>query len=236
MKKQRLNSQYVAAALALFCVLTLAGCASRGYKQADSTGTAISTVRNDVGSVKSGVDASLKALDGLAAAANTDPRKPYEAFAKSVDNLESAANTTKKHAADMRARGSAYFTQWQAQLNSVKSEDIKKLGEERKAKLQETFDKIKDAAEDAKQSFPGFLSDLKDLRTSLSADLSPQGIEANKNIFQKTKDSGAQVQKDLDKLIAELNSVAADMTAAKAPTKEASQPPKQSTPSPKESS
>jgi len=230
MKELRLSSQCVVAALAAFCVLILAGCATRGYKQADKTGDAINTVRNDIVNLKSAVDGSMKALDSLVAAAKTDPRKPYEAFAKSVDKVESTANTTKKHAADMRARGAAYFAQWQAQLDAVKSEDIKKLGADRKAKLQESFDKIKDAAEGAKESFPGFLSDLKDVRTALSADLTPQGIDANKDVFQKTKNSGAQVQQDLDKLITELNSVVAAITAAKAQPKQSSPPAKQPNP------
>jgi len=42
-----------------------------------------------------------------------------------------------------------------------------------------------------------------------------QGIDAAKGIFLKTKNSGVEVQKHLDKLITELNSVVASITAAK---------------------
>jgi hypothetical protein len=219
MKQRHLKLFCLNAILAAVISLPVVGCkSSSGYSQADKTGEGIHTVRNDITNIKTAVDGSIKALDDVVAAGNTDPRKPYEAFAKSVDTVDAAGNTAKKDAEKMRASAAAYFQQWEKQMDTVKSEEIKKMSQERKAKLQETFDNIKNAAADAKESFPGFLSDLKDLRTALGSDLSPQGIDSSKGIIEKTKNSGAQVQKDLDKLITEMNSVAEAITAAKAQT------------------
>lgn len=97
----------------------------------------------------------------------------------------------------------------------MKNEDIWKLAQEPKAKLQEAFRNIKTAAQDTKQNFPPFLAVLKDLRTALSADLTVQRIDAAKGIFKKTKAHGVEVQQNLDSLVAELNSVVATITAAK---------------------
>jgi hypothetical protein len=218
MKQQKQKSQLMNTALALWCVALVSGCASSaGYKQADKTGESINTLRNDVVNIKSAVDASMKALDTLEAAATTNPRKPYETFAKSVDKVEDAQQTAQKHAAQMQERGSTYFKEWESQLSNVQSEEIRKLAQERKTKLQETFGNIKTAAKDAKESFPPFLSNLKDLRTALGADLTVQGIDAGKGIFMKTKASGVEVQKHLDILVTELNSVVASITAANQP-------------------
>src|SRR5262245_56142809 len=151
MKEHKLDSQLLIVVAAL-CVAIVSGCASpKGYKQADKTGAAINTLRNDVVDIKTAVDESMKALDGLQAAASTDPRKPYETFAKSVDKVEAAANTAKKDADEMRARGAAYFQQWEAELGTVKSEEIRQLAAERKAKLQQAFDTIKTSAQAAKE-------------------------------------------------------------------------------------
>ncbi|HXJ71824.1 MAG TPA: DUF2959 family protein, partial [Candidatus Dormibacteraeota bacterium] len=120
---------------------------------------------------------------------------------------------------EMRERGQAYFQQWEAQLGSVKNEEIRKLAQERRAKLQETFGNIKTVAQDATQAFPPYLSNLKDLRTALGTDLTVQGIDAAKPIIQKTKTSGIELQKHLDSLVAELNSVVAAITAHKAQAK-----------------
>jgi hypothetical protein len=220
MKKQTFNSAWFNAGLATLCAALVAGCtmsSSSGYKQADKTGDSIKTVRDDINGIRNAVDGTINALDGLVAAAGTDPRAPFEAYAKSVDKLDSAAATANKHAEKMRAQGDAYFQQWETQNASVKSEEIRKLSQERKAKVQETFSKIRSAAQDTKDSLPAYQSDLKDLRTALSSDLTVAGINASKNVIEKTKTAGAQVQKNLDKLIDEMNSVAAAVTAARVP-------------------
>ena len=87
--------------------------------------------------------------------------------------------------------------------------------QERRAKVQDTFSRIRSAAQDAKDSLPAYQSDLKDLRTVLSSDLTVAGIDASKKVIEKTKASGLQVQKNLDKLIDEMNSVATAITAAR---------------------
>jgi len=226
MKTQNNKSQWLKPAVALCCAVLLAGCASSGYKQADKTGEAINTLRNDVLNIKTSVDGSLKAMDDLAASASTDPRKAYEAFAKSVTQVENAGAKAKKNAEAMQAKGDAYFQQWETQISSVQNEKIRELAKERKAKLQESFANIKKSAEGAKETFPTFLSDLKDLRTLLSTDLTVQGIASAKSIFKKTKSEGVDVKKHLDELEAELNTVVAAITAAKMPETPAAAEPK----------
>jgi len=68
MSQSRLNGRYLTSALGALCALTIAGCATRGYQQADKTGEAINTLRNDVVNMKYAVDNSMKALDRVVAA------------------------------------------------------------------------------------------------------------------------------------------------------------------------
>jgi Protein of unknown function (DUF2959) len=226
MKKQNKQSQWLKPTLALLCTVLLAGCASSGYQQADKTGESINTLRTDVLNIKTAVDTSLKAMDDLAAAASTDPRKAYEAFAKSVTQVENAGLKAKKNAESMQSQGDKYFQQWETQISTVQNEKIRELAKERKAKLQEAFANIKKSAQDAKESFPIFLADLKDLRTALSTDLTVQGISALKGVFKKTKKEGLEVKENLDELEAELNTVVAAITAAKMPAAPAEGEPK----------
>ena len=197
-------------------ILAAVGCATSGYKQADKTGESINSLRNDVVEMKAAVDGSMKALDGLIAAASTDPRKPYETFAKSVQRVEDASATARKQAQAMQESGQAYFAKWESELATVKNEEIRTLAQQRRAKLQETFNGIKTAAEGAKEKFPPFLNDLKDLRTALSADLTAQSIDGVRGTVKKTKTAGVEVQNELDTLVAELNSVVASITASTA--------------------
>ena len=92
--------------------------------------------------------------------------------------------------------------------------EIRKLAEERKAKLQATFGDIKSTMEPARDQFNAWLAPLKDLQKYLSQDLTISGIDAAKDLIAKSKAGGTEVQQSL--VIAELNTVVATITPAKA--------------------
>jgi hypothetical protein len=197
-------------------IVLVAGCGStKGYKGADKTGVSIAEYRDEVLKGKQAIDATMVALDEVAASATTDPRNAFEKYGKAVANLESTAAKIRKRGQDMRAQGDAYFAQWQKELAEVKNPDIQKLAAERQAKLKESFDSIRNVAEPLKTQFDPWMSDLKDLQKYLSNDLTISGVDAAKGLFKSTREKGADVQKSMDALVAELNTVAATITAAK---------------------
>jgi len=199
----------------LAVVALLSGCATSGYKQADKTGKGIAEFRAEVINLKQAVDGAMAHLGETTETAATDPRKAFKAFAKSVDNVEKSRAKAGKRAASMKAAGDAYFEQWEAQLATISNPDIRNLAAERKAKLNEIFDKLRPLLEQAKTDFDPFLADLKDLRTFLSQDLTITGVDAAKDIIAKTREHGVTLQKSLDELIDEMNSIAAALTPAK---------------------
>jgi len=194
----------------------LSGCGTTAnYKQADKTGAGIAEFRDEIVNSKKAVDATVKALDQIAVTANTNPRGAFEQYSKAVNNLESEAAKARKRAQDMREQGQAYFKNWEQQLAEVKNPDIRALATQQKAKLEDAFSMIKAASEPLKAQFDPWMSDLKDLRTYLSNDLTVSGVDAAKSLFTKTQAEGLEVQKSMDTLIAELNTVSAALTPAK---------------------
>ena len=194
-----------------------AGCGTtRGYKKADQVGAGISEFGAEVLNGKKAIDDTVKSLDAVATSASTDPRKAFEEYSKQVANLESTAGKVRKRGQDMKEKGTAYFKQWEQELTTVNNPDVRKLAEERKAKLQQAFDAIKSYSEPLKEKFDPWMSDLKDLQKYLSNDLTVAGVDAAKPLFTKTQNEGLEVQKLVDSLVAELNTVAATITPAKA--------------------
>ena len=205
--------------LTLAVAVGFSGCASSGYQQADKTGEGIADFREAIVEAKQSVDGAMASLSKTSETAATDPRKAFEAYSKSVDKVEDARAKAKSRADDVKAQGAAYFKQWEKQLAEIANPDIRKMAEDRKAKLNETFAKVAPLLEQAKSDFDPFLSDLKDLRTFLSNDLTVTGVDAAKGIIKKTRATGTKVQSSLDELIAEMNSIAATLTPAKAAKK-----------------
>jgi outer membrane murein-binding lipoprotein Lpp len=202
----------------MFAVATmlLSGCGTTaGYNQADKTGKGIAEFRESIVNGKKAIDETVQALDQIAATANSNPRKAFEQYSKSLANLESAAAEAIKRAEEMRAKGQEYFKQWEQQLAQVQNPEIRAMAQQQRAKLQSSFDSIKQYAQPLKAQFQPWLSDLRDLRTYLSNDLTTSGVDAAKSLFAKTRTEGIEVQKSMDALVAELNTVAATLTPAK---------------------
>jgi hypothetical protein len=217
MKRIKTNSLVALAALTVAAtqLFTAAPASAANYKQADKTGASIAEFRDDILIIKKEVDATLVALDKVVTSADTDPRKAFKEFDKAVPRVESAATKAKKHAEDMQAKGQDYFKQWETELAGVTNPDIRALAEKRKTQLQAAFGKIKTTMQPAKEEFNPWLADLKDLNKYLSNDLTIAGVDAAKDLIAKAKSEGQQVQKSLDKVIAELNTIVAAITPAK---------------------
>ena len=205
-------------ACTLLAAAWVSGCATSGYKQADKTGAGIAEFRDEIVSGKQATDATMKSLSEVAAAANTDPRPAFKQFSKNVANLESTANKIRQRAQSMQEKGQAYFKQWEEQLATVKNPEIRTLAEQRKAKLQATFENIRTSTEPLKAKFEPWFSDLKDLERYLSNDLTISGVDAAKDLFAKTTNGGLEVQKAMEGVVNELNTVAAALTPAKVET------------------
>lgn len=196
--------------------LLLSGCGTTAnYKQADKTGAGIATFRDEIVKGKTAIDAVMKSLSDIAGTANTDPRPAFEKYSKDVANLESAAEKIKSRAQSMKEQGQTYFKQWEAELAQVSNPDIRALAETRKAKLQQTFDSLRQYTEPLKAQFDPWMSNLKDLQKYLGNDLTIAGVEAAKDLFTKTQAEGLEVQKSMDGVVTELNTIAATITPAK---------------------
>jgi hypothetical protein len=195
--------------------LASANGAAAGYKLADKVGNGIADFRDEIVDVKKAVDATMASLDKIVATASTDPRKAFKEFDKNVPRIDDAAAKARKRAEDMKEKGKKYFETWEKDLGGVSDPDVRKLAEERKTKLQETFGNIKTTMEPARDEFNSWLSHLKDLQKYLSQDLTIGGIDAAKDLIAKSKKEGVDVQQMLDRVIGELNTVVATITPAK---------------------
>lgn len=196
-------------------LITATTASAAGYKLADKVGASIAEFRDEIVTIKKDVDITLAALDKVVTTAVTDPRSAFKDFDKAVPRIEDSAKKAKKRAEDIKARGRAYFQAWEKELGTVNNAEIRKLAEERKAKLQVTFDGIRTSMEPVRDQFNTWLADLKDLQKYLSNDLTIGGIDAAKELIGKAKTEGHGVQQSMDKVIGELNTIVATLTPAK---------------------
>jgi len=209
------------AVFASIAIMAMAlGCATSGPKQADKVGAGFGDFRNEVINLKTAVNQSMAFLDQTVENADKDPRKAFSDFSKSVDQVAKAREKAGKRAADVKAAGAAYFEQWEKQLAEMNNPEIRQLSEERKKKLNEIFGNFGPLLEQTNADFDAFYSDLKDLRSFLSQDLTIEGIDAANSVIKATRESGDTVDASLDDLIAEMNAIEAAITPSRGAPKE----------------
>jgi len=204
--------------LLLAAALLAAGCASSGTpRHAGQVGAGIAEFRQLVINTRDAVGTVLRSLDEVATQADHNPRPAFKRFDEALHQLEVVSVKTRARADAMRARGDAYFDEWEEQLSGTNDEQARKTAVERRAQLRTTFAEIRRNSQQVREEFKSFLSNLRDLRILLGNDLTVTGVDAAKPVLLKTKSDGLRVQQSLNKVVAELNSVAATLSAGSAP-------------------
>ncbi len=151
--------------------------------------------------VNDGIDAALKSLDALVNTQGEDLKTPFEAYTKSVSALDEQAKVVRARAQEMQAKGDEYFKSWDAQG------ETSDMSAERRAKLAETYAKIKDDSLQAGDAFQPFLASLKDVQGYLNLDLSRKGVDSVKDLAKKARANGDQVKAKIEDVIQQTNSV-----------------------------
>ncbi len=186
------------------------GCASTGSSRKEPTPRDdFIECRQIVVRAMAGVDTALHALDRISVEANQNPRAAYQAFAKSVHRLEVGSIKVRTRMEAMRARGDAYFEHWETYLAGVENEQTRRLAKEHRPALKRSFEQAQSAAQQVREGFRPFLSDLQKLRAVLEAQPTLAGIDAQKALILEAKDKGQRVEQGLDRVLAEMNTMMA---------------------------
>lgn len=170
----------VLASIVLMCGFAgpLGGCASTAPQRADSTTETMlaASARIDSGSAQ--IDAVLAATDGIVAAKGGDLRPAYKAFVAQVVKTETAAAAARKAADRMRASSNAHFDAWANEAQAINDAGLKEANLARRDMAKDEFALVTSGYDMAKSDYDTMISDLKDLRTALGADLTAAGVDA----------------------------------------------------------
>jgi len=95
-----------------------------------------------------------------------------------------------EHADKMTAQGKEYFAEWQTEGSAYTNQQIQALSEQRRADLGVVFARISEASVGVKGAIQAYMSDVRDISTFLSNDLTPKGVEAITPIAQRAVRDG----------------------------------------------
>jgi hypothetical protein len=197
----------------LAATLFLAGCTSTGYDRGNITAANIQATSDRIAALPVQLDQTMESLNDLVNNPQSDLRPQYQQFAANVDKVDS---TSKDIAADRRAmgeKGKAYLAAWDQQLAQIQNPDIKASSQGRRNQVDQQLLDIKKNYVLACDTFKPFLADLKDVKTSLSVDLTTAGLAAVKAPVTKANQDVVPLKASLNQLAVDFRSLAESMSS-----------------------
>lgn len=149
--------------------------------------------------------ATLAALNALSQQTKGDLRPAYEAFSTEVAKTQAAAQTTRTRVSWMSGEGRSYFKDWEATINDIANEGLRKKALKRLNTVRGSFDKIEAALKNAGDKFTPFLSDLSDIQKTLSTDVTVGGLKAVRGTVKDANWDHQSVSKAINAALKELS-------------------------------
>jgi DNA repair exonuclease SbcCD ATPase subunit len=168
-----------------------------------ATGKTVTQAADEIDLGIKELDATVASLKDLTEKPAADPAPQFKAFSKNLDALDARAKSVSALATKMDENSRAYFTQWDKQIAEISNEDIRERNQERRTAIDKSLNKLREKYSEAKEKFKPLISDLKDVRTSLQADLSPDGIDTVRKTSGKIADHAEDVKETMGELSAE---------------------------------
>ena len=104
----------------------------------------------------------------------------------------------------MQGDGQRYFEGWQADINSISNESLRKKAQKRLNSVKKSYDKVAVEMKDAAEKFQPFLSDLKDVQKMLSNDVTPGGVKAIKGTVRSANWNYKSVNASINDAVSEM--------------------------------
>jgi hypothetical protein len=189
------------------------GCASTGYNKAGTTVTALDNSAKAIVRGNMLIDETLVKLNDLVYNPSSNLLVQFKSFEKSVNELGATVNDVGAKSNDMKAQGAAYFADWDQKMAKMKNEDIRHRSEARNKEVSARFDRISKHYDEVNAAFAPYMSDLHDVQSALSVDLTSGGLSSVKDAVGKAKDHAAPLKKTIEKLSSEFEEIGLSMSA-----------------------
>jgi outer membrane murein-binding lipoprotein Lpp len=202
----------------LAATLLLAGCASTGYDKGNITAANIQATSDRIAALPGQLDETVTSLNNLVSSPQPDLRPQYQQFAANVDTVEA---TSKSIAADRQAmgeKGKDYLAAWDQQIAQIQNPDIKAVAQGRRDQVTQQLVTVKKSYVVACDAFKPFLSDMKDVQSYLSVDLTTAGLTAVQPQVAKANRDVIPLKASLNQLAADFKTLATAMSSFTPPT------------------
>lgn len=200
--------------LAVSLAALLGGCATAGHQRAGSAAASLRQGAEQLSRSATHLDNALVSLAALLDAPAGDLKPQFNTYQTSANRLESAAREFHSRWLAIQRQANAYLQQWDSDLALIQNADIRQRSAARKGEVQEQFNRTQTAAGKLRADWEPVVSDLKDLRTALGADLTPAGVDNLRAEGRRVSARGVRLREGITSLAVEYQQLASGLSPA----------------------
>jgi DUF2959 family protein len=173
------------------------GCRTTGYQKSDATAESMRMLATAVHAERQELKTSAEALETLVHRPGADLRPQLKAFDIAVDRLNGAVELTDRRLKRVQEDSQDYLASWQRETDSMNYEAIRNHAEVRRAAVSNDVVTITRQYQDSREALMPLLAYLEDIRKTLNADLTMDGLASVEDIVAKTRVATDKVESNL---------------------------------------
>jgi hypothetical protein len=194
-------------------MLYLSGCASPSYKKADDASTSLHKAAMEINTENRAIDATMTALDDLVNKPAADLRPQFTRFDAALNWLEDSSKRAEKAANEANKESQDYFQAWDKQMANIHYEAVRDQSVSRKTQVAEELNTVDQRYRQNQGVVEPLIAYLRDIRTSLSVDLTAGGVASVKPLADNAHQNARKVQSALAQLSDDLADTGTRMSA-----------------------
>lgn len=194
----------ITAAIVLIMITACSGMRS-SERPVQTVSSNMEQMDQDLREASAQVDIVDTAINGIIQPAESDVVVAFQRYTNEVDEMERLGRQLDRHADALREQGLAYFDEWRAQGETVSNPEVRAISEQRHAESREAFSQVSQHSVDVKRTLQTYISDLRDIETYLSNDLTPAGMEAIAPVAEQAKKDGVALQQAIRPMLSALS-------------------------------
>lgn len=200
------------AVLLLVTTMMMTACSTTRLQLSEDVQSDMRTVDNDIKLIVVQLDAINASLDELTKPGQSDVKRAFDVYSKNVSKIEKMEKGFSKHAEQMTKSGKKYFKAWDKDKNEYDNADIQRNSDERREALGNIYDRIAENNKGVKEAFKIYVSDVNEIDSYISNDLTTKGITSIASISDRTVRNGDQLKKELVNLQSAIEDARGEMT------------------------
>lgn len=192
-------------------LLLSAGCATKSgqARQVTWAMTSMRATREELPKARGQVDEVLGAMDQLRGAPAGSLPWDYRVFTDQVAQMVRQSGAVRRLTSRMLAQWRQYLAYWESQIGRLSPPELRAGAAERRQIVLQNYERLREAAGAMEQAFPPFLTQLCDIRKSLSLDLTPPGVQVAQPAFEDAHGTGAVLKQTISAFLAQIDQVTA---------------------------